>query len=695
MYSPEFLRHAAIPFQGNDANLRGVLGIALHNINVSDDKPREFAVINGVPGSGKSRLSYECLRMWDDPARLQVVANAVGDPVRVVRLFLDFNNGAGYADGIDDRFMNVNLGARLAAQALGIGLADVHALNGASLKGLTVAAVLNAVLQREEERFESLTLAAMAGGVADGAPKRKTTFFLIIHLDEYQIYLSMLAVHRTREWGCMDGSRSPAAVERAMLAFKTMLSALNDFARSSNVNERWRIVLLPIISGTPVLGVPMMATDKLRQRLLRPAMLDRSSAEKLVATVLTYEDLEAGASPLSRLANDVLPELRRGAARIAIADTGFLPRLLVNLGVEARDRIVEVASMQFPSDDEQDTAASYLYAVDWRATRDKVAEVFREPSEIVGKERLALVRAALLQTAVQFDFIAGTGPETLEEIAVKHAEAAGLVQLEAAEAEDYRKVSMPLMQVMVWGTANLLHPALTDVRAAWDWTYLEQICGCLLNVRMNFLSSQDVALSSLLPGSLGNEATKALGVVAPARARVYVEQTKFIKNLVDDFPERVIKVDAKLVGESDYGSHDLDEGVFITCPGTAYVDMRLSLRSAADRAANVHVFIQAKHTSTNRTLSVNDVAQWHAGVKAATVQWRKGGDRTVFVFVSNRLASSDAGQLAMPSFFHRGRRDLLLFTRDELHSLLTAALVQRGLIHPDNDLKQQLAAASI
>lgn len=257
------------------------------------------------------------------------------------------------------------------------------------------------------------------------------------------------------------------------------------------------------------------------------------------------------------------------------------------------------------------------------------------------------MREALLQTAVRFDFRSGTGPETLEEIAVAHAEAAGLVDLEAAEAMDYRTVSMPLMQVMIWGTADLLHPDVTDVRASWDWTYLEQLCGRLLTVRMNFLSSQDVALSSLLPGSLGHEATKALVVVAPARARVFLEQTKFIKNLID-IPERVIDVDATVEGENEYHSHKLDEGVFITCPGTAYVDLRVSLRLAADPAACVHVIIQAKHTSTNRTLSVKDVAEWHAAVKAATVQWRKGADRSRMGHGPNSIRRRRAAVAANP-----------------------------------------------
>lgn len=113
-------------------------------------------------------------------------------------------------------------------------------------------------------------------------------------------------------------------------------------------------------------------------------------------------------------------------------------------------------------------------------------------------------------------------------------------------------------------------------------------------------------------------------------------------NLID-IPERVIDVDATVEGENDYASHQLDEGVFIACPGTAYVGLRLSLRLAADPAAYVHVFIRAKHTSTNRTLSVKDVAEWHAAVKAATVQWRKGADRTVFLFISNRPATGNAG----------------------------------------------------
>lgn len=366
-------------------------------------------------------------------------------------------------------------------------------------------------------------MAAAADGAGDGVPRRKTTFFLIIHLDEYQSYLSMLATHRAHEFGHSVGPQSTAVVQMAMLAFKAMLSALNDCARSSTVQERWRVILLPIVSGTPVLGVPMLTTDKPQQRLLRPAMLDRLSAEKLDASVLTHEDPDARTSPLSRLADGVLHELQRGAARVAIADTGFRPRLLVKLGLYARERVTELALRRRQADEAPTGAASFLSRIDWRAARDEVADIFRLPTGIVGDEQYALVRAALLQTAVRFDFRSGTEPQTLEEIAVAHAEAAGLVDLEAAEAKDYRTVSMPLMQVMMWGTADLLHPDVTDVRACWDWAYLEQLCGRLLNVRMNFLSSQDVALSSLLPGSLGHEATKALRVVAPSRARVFVE----------------------------------------------------------------------------------------------------------------------------------------------------------------------------
>lgn len=101
MYSVDFHRNASLPLVGNDANLHQAYDAAVHNAAATDDDPRRFLVVKGVPGSGKTRLGYDSLRMWNAPDRLRDLADPVGGPVHPVRLFLDFNNGSRFSHAID------------------------------------------------------------------------------------------------------------------------------------------------------------------------------------------------------------------------------------------------------------------------------------------------------------------------------------------------------------------------------------------------------------------------------------------------------------------------------------------------------------------------------------------------------------------------------------------------------------------
>lgn len=686
MYSVDFLRNASLPLVGNDVNLHQMYDAAVHNAGATDDDPRRFLVVKGVPGSGKTRLGYESLRMWNAPDRLRDLADAVGGPVHPVRLFLDFNNGGRFSHAIDGDEMGENLGARLAAQALGLPLRTVHQLNGGSLTGLTVAAVLGAVLRRAEDQLNASSRSMPTAGGGGAAtfvrrPCAKTVFLLVVHLDEYQTYMFHLARHRAASVGHMTVTPPPAYVEGARLSFKEMLSALNDFARSSAVQEHWRVILLPIASGTPVLGVPMLATDKLAQRLLSPTILDRSCAEQLVASVLTCRRDSDDSSLLESTDDVVLPSLRCGAARLAIGDSGFRPRLLVNLGVHVRRQTERIAAARQAEREVAADAASCLALVDWRAARDAVAMVFHDAVGLSGVEKRSLVRAALLQTPVRFVFPVDEGPSTLEEKAVRAAEAAGLVHLEATEDEDYRIVRMPLMQVKEWGPVDFLPPSLVDVRSSWAWITLEHLCAHILRVRLNYLAGQELGLFQLFPGSLGAAATRQLRLRSPARVEVFREQCKFINRLTD-VPAPSLDVQAAVFGEHVHTAHALTDGIFCTCPGTAWVDLRFSLRLAADPASHVHIIVQTKHTLASRTVAVKDVLVWHAGVRASMARWRDPLSRTVFVFVSNRrITDAAAKELASPAFFDGERSDLIVCTSDQLAALLTPTLVERGFLH--------------
>jgi len=685
MYSPDFLKSASLPLLGNDANLNLAFDVAIHNAHVTDDDPRRFLVVKGVPGSGKTRLGYEVLRMWDDPDRLGKLAGALGHPVHLVRLFSDFNDGGRFSEDVDGDNMAENLGARLASQALGVPLDSVKILSGGSLTGLTVANVLGVALQRMEAKLHPSIPVSAAGGrggvhAAVDPPSAKTVFLVAVHLDEYQIYMSHLALCRRTKQGQTSSTDS---VDYARLAFKQMLSALNDFARSSVVQDRWRVILLPIVSGTPVLGVPMLATDKLAQRLLSPAILDRTSAEQLVASVFTSRCLSDAFSELDGAREVVLSALRRGAARLAIGDSGFRPRLLVNLGQNARGQTERIAAACQAEKGVIPDVASCLSSMDWRAARDSVAVVFHGTVGVSGAQKRALVKAALLQTPIRFVFDVDEQPGTLEEKALQAGEAAGLVHLDTAADEDYRVVRMPLMQVKEWGTADFLPPALVDVCDSWDWAVLEQFCAHIVKVRLNYMVEQDFALSKLLPGCLGAAATRQLRLRAAVKVEVFQEQRKFMR-LLDETPALAMVVQAALHGTDTHAPRALNEGVFVTCAGTAHVDVRFSLPLASHPATTVHILVQARHLTKSRTLSIEEVLMWHDAVKAAMANWRDELNRTVFVFVSNRRAvDATLKTLETPGYFDGEKSDLLVCTSGQLAALLTPTLVNRGLLPAD------------
>lgn len=234
--------------------------------------------------------------------------------------------------------MSDNLGARLAAQVLRLPLENVFDMNNQSLQGLSVGNVLSAVLERVEAGgCERSSAAVSTGSAAPGGASpvgARPVFLFVVHLDEYQVYVQDLS--RMRGSGAeADLRRRRALVEHARHDFKRMLSALHRFARDPVYSRRWRIIMLPVVSGTPVLGVPLLATDELVVEFMPPASLDRTLAEELVASVL----LRTQGSSLSPLAllnlSDVLGGLNQDAARAAIGDTGFRPRLLVDLGTNA------------------------------------------------------------------------------------------------------------------------------------------------------------------------------------------------------------------------------------------------------------------------------------------------------------------------------------------------------------------------
>jgi len=665
LYDTDWRVSAGVPLLGNTKNMQRAYEVAVHNFDASNDIKTKFFVVAGVPGAGKSRLSFELLRMWDSPVRLRSLEQELGRSVHVIRLFIDFNNGMGYAKGVDSGIMSDDLGARLAAQVLRLPLTSVFERNGRTLRGLSVAEVLSAVLERA---------AGESGGVS--------AFLIVLHLDEYQVYLEQLMMHRGGGAAVPQNQRAQL-LQDAQVSFKGMLSALKSFARDPVFSRQWQISMLPVLSGTPVLGVPVLPTDKLDPEAMPPAPFDRTMAEELMLSVL-LQPRGAAVSPFVALLEEARRVLRNDAARAAIGDSGFRPRLLVSLATNALRQIratsAAVAARKSLTSGELFGA---LQVVDWQQARDEVALPLGKSRQLGSAFERLLVEVALLQIPVRFAFPLHEHPSLPVEHALSLAEASGLVELDHAADKEYRLARMPLMQVKEWGTADFLPSFLMDVRNKWHWTYLEQLCAYMMKVRLNYYSPRELTVADLLPGCLGASDTQALRLHARGHAEVFEEKIKFIQRLTDA-PVRELSVMATSYGKKQFSMRTLDQGVFCACTGNAWVDVRCSLPLATCGGAFAHIYVQLKHTTTSRTVTTDEIVKWHAGVKSSTARWRSGSDRTIFVFVSNRRAAEGtAGELVGQFFDDDERHDLLVCTSNQLAALMTPTFAHRALLPVD------------
>ena len=709
LYAKSFLVNAGLPLRGSELKIQTALDVMRRNLHLTDDDPFRAHVVSGVPGAGKTRMGYELLRLWDDEHVLASLKQTAGSTLRVIRAYIDFNNGCSYMDGVDSSVMTWNLGARLAAQLLGIPLSAVHDKNEQTLKGLTVDAVLTAVLEREEAREDTRSSAAGRPGAEAAAGEASVlnaskTFVIAVHLDEYQSYIYQLALgHAAAADAKYSFVEDSPWTAKARSGFKQMVSALFNFTRGPAA-ERWKMWLVLVITGTPLLGVPPLPTDKIVQELMSPAVFSSADAEQLVAAVMT-RSIFGKTSPLENMLPAVLTALRGSVAQAAVGDTGFRPRLLVNLGSNALSQLrgsYEAAILRGVV--ESDAAGMALTSVDWRLARDMVARPFDElPTG--RRARLVLVELALLQVPVKFVFSVGETCKTDAEAIVAAEETSGSIDLEKLTEKsmaDYRIVRMPLMQVSSWGTTDFLPRALTDIPRERDWAYLELLCACIIRVRMNYhrRSTSCVVLADILPGARGAASAKDLAVRLPDRADVYIEKKQFLTRK-DSRPARVMTVQAALVGGNVFADYRLDEGVFCTCVNTALIDVRLSLRLAeagavpdqpgdasrargkAARGSYVHLYVQLRHTSKSRTVTADAIRTWHEEAANATACWSAGQDRVIYVYVSNRrVAEAALTELQSPSFFEGSGGDLMVVTRDELAVLLSPALSHRMLLTP-------------
>ncbi|KAK1865624.1 hypothetical protein I4F81_008153 [Pyropia yezoensis] len=145
-YSEHQLSDPQLQLRGSGDIVQELQRCAVENLAPAAGRPKVL-VVSGPAGSGKTRVRFEALcrpsgLSGDLKGKLE---QSAGCAVVTIPLFIDFNNGFSYLDGVDGGNIDQNLGVHLAARALRVSAARVKRDNGRSLDGLETAEVLTAI----------------------------------------------------------------------------------------------------------------------------------------------------------------------------------------------------------------------------------------------------------------------------------------------------------------------------------------------------------------------------------------------------------------------------------------------------------------------------------------------------------------------------------------------------------------------
>jgi len=627
-YSRHQLDGAELQLRGSDGVISAIQESALDNLAPAGGKSNVL-VVSGPSGSGKTRVGFEALCRSNGLAGdlVQAIAAEAGCTVLTIPLFIDFNNGYSFDRSVDEDSMDKNLGVRLAARALSELVGRVKDANGRSLDELYTADVLTAIAKA------ALRQASEAGASPPGV------ILLALHLDEYQAYVQNLMKERNH------------SLDTAVLRFKEMMSSVNNWVSSTEDAVGVKVVFLPVVTGTPVAGLPVVLTDKLRAVLISPGRLVLKTSAELFADALT-----AGAKrPLRPSVYEAL--LVSAEARNALGDTDFLPRHVVYLAREALKVLPASAD-----------GAALVAAIDWAVAMGPVVMSTMRRELVPFADTLALL--ALSQAPVHL-FVPGPSRATPDmERAVIDADVAGVIKLEAAGDGRY-VVRVPLVQLRRWGLSSIL-PARLLSHTICTWQEVEVMVGyCLTAVLQPGLRSIQLFIQDLFPGALGCDELRPRELILEEPRSLYVEQTQFIASSGSAPPKQMVV----LARKEFQAMHDevlLTDGVFLTCPGTAAVDIRCSLRMMPRGKIGgvLHVFMQTKHSGTSSRVSEVAVDIWYKAVTRATKEWRSDQDQVLFVYFTKKPPTDDEFSALMCSEFFKRRPGLLVVTHDQLSGVL-------------------------
>ncbi|KAK1862145.1 hypothetical protein I4F81_004721 [Pyropia yezoensis] len=142
-------------------------------------------------------------------------------------------------------------------------------------------------------------------------------------------------------------------------------------------------------------------------------------------------------------------------------------------------------------------------------------------------------------------------------------------------------------------------------------------------------------------------------------------------------PEKQLNVFARRYKTDQYTDHLMTDGVIVTGKCSFLFDCRLSVLLAGTGDAKVHLFLQAKQSHVGKTMSTGFFKDFMTEGRAVTKKWAAGGDRVIFVVISNRPLTRGVKKCIRSGRFFQLYPDLLLVSKNEISRLLPPDLLLR------------------
>ncbi|GET03046.1 hypothetical protein GLOIN_2v1805244 [Rhizophagus clarus] len=682
---PPIMKIPSHKFYNRDQALNLMLKVARSNFKgrkSPDHKDHMFILIPGGIGIGKTQMGWESQYLssittssYDTPEFIE----ALKDPCYIS---IDLNNGNKYIRGFDDRANeSVRIGARVAVAS---GLVSENLPNLLNTNLFHFSDVICEILKRRSKKVKAI----------------------IIHLDEYQLYINDFQKHKQQSW--IDSCDF----------FKGMLreigSVMRGYKMASEYNGKYFII--PIITGTSAIDIHFLPTEHTQIMLnLRP--LNYESAKSMFLDMYEYsrQTTDEGKNLVtqslkSHYSSDINNKdigklstefcnfvLNQQHFQIAMFDTGFIPKFIDDL-----------------------LSPPFLMShFDWGnrlftgISQRKTAEIGNNPGDWKDLNDIrTVISFGLTGQLIKREFQLKSG------ISIGELERSGLIYLSNTNNEWYTIV-MPFMLLKVLNS-KLSEPVFQDnllliptYDSPWQWQNFELLYGHFqkalidsliyvqesrinsvnykiqklelkleeqkdydeilntkreIEVQKKELAHQESSnwkLSDIFRGALGAD-TLLQCQIRLHKLRVYTENKKFLEKIDD------VATFNNSVTCDDNVTRKLDEGIFCCFRGCANIDHRWILDSV-DNTKKLAIFSQIKYSECDVTtkMSTPNIKDWYDKTMKSVENYKNEYDVVLVLFTNQKCT----GKINIENMPH-----LLFIYPENLEKYLSPTFAHRGLV---------------